>query len=39
MALAWRDRHFHAGAHHRFWLLLAAMMAFLMALLWAQPVR
>jgi len=31
-------RHFHIGAYHRLWLVLAALVAFLMAALWAQPI-
>ena len=31
-------RHLQLGAHRRFWLILAAIIAFLLAALWTQPV-
>jgi hypothetical protein len=37
MAVAFKLRHFRAGAHHRLWLFIAALLAFLMAALWTQP--
>jgi hypothetical protein len=32
-------KHLHVGAHHRVWLFVAALVAFLLAALWAQPVH
>ena len=34
MATVFYHKHFHAGAHHRFWLILVAIIAFLLAALW-----
>ena len=31
-------RHLQLGAHRRFWLIVAAIIAFLLAALWTQPV-
>lgn len=31
-------RHFNIGVHPRFWLIVATLLAFLMAALWARPV-
>ncbi len=38
MALAFHERHFHVGAHRRFWLIVVSAMAFVLAVLWAQPI-
>lgn len=38
MPIAFYGRHFHTGAHRRFWLMLAAVIAFLLAVLWAKPI-
>ena len=38
MTTAFYGRHFHLGAHRRFWLILAAVVAFLLAVFWAQPI-
>ena len=37
MALAFYERHFHIGAHRRFWLMAIGVAAFVLAALWAQP--
>jgi hypothetical protein len=39
MTIAFHRKHFHAGAHHRFWLIITALIAFLLAVLWTQPVH
>jgi len=39
MAIVFHPKHWQAGAHHRFWLILAALLAFVLAALWAQPVH
>lgn len=31
-------KHFHAGALHRLWLIVLALIAFAIAAFWAQPV-
>ncbi len=38
MGIAFHHKHLYAGAHHSFWLILAAVVAFLMAALWATPI-
>ncbi len=38
MTIASHQKHFHIGAH-RFWLIVSAVLAFLLAALWAQPVH
>ncbi len=38
MAIVFHKKDIHIGAHHRLWLILATAIAFLMAVLWAQPV-
>ncbi len=38
MGIAFHHKHLYAGAHHSFWLVLAAVLAFLMAALWATPI-
>jgi len=38
MSIAFHHKHLHAGAHHSLWLLLATMLAFLLAALWAKPI-
>jgi hypothetical protein len=35
---AWHLRHFHPGAHHRLWVILAAVLAFLMVALWPRSI-
>ena len=30
-------RHLFPAAHHRFWLVVAGLIAFLLAALWTQP--
>ncbi len=37
MSTVFYERHFHTGAHRRLWLMLAATIAFLLAVLWSQP--
>ena len=39
MAIAFYRKHLHFGAHHRLWLILAALLAFLLVVLWTQPVH
>ncbi len=39
MAFAFHQKHLHFGMDHRFWLIVAAMIAFLLAALWTQPVN
>lgn len=39
MAIAFHHKPLHLGAHRRFWLILAALLAFLLAVLWTQPVE
>ena len=39
MAIAFHHKHLHLGAHRRFWLIAAALLAFLFAVLWTQPVE
>lgn len=31
------SRHWRVGSHRRFWLMAAAVLAFLLAFLWARP--
>ena len=31
-------KHLLAGSHHRFWLIIAAIAAFVIAAFWAQPI-
>ena len=31
-------RHVHVGSHHRFWLIVVAIAAFIIAAFWAQPI-
>lgn len=38
MAIAFDPKHLQIGSHHRFWLILAALLAFLLAALWTQPI-
>jgi len=38
MGIAFQRRHLAAGTHHRFWLIVAAMLAFFLAALWARPI-
>jgi hypothetical protein len=38
MAVAFDRKHFQLGAHHRVWLIVAGVLAFLLAALWSQPV-
>jgi hypothetical protein len=38
MGFAFHRRHFAAGAHHRFWLIVGAMIAFFLAALWTAPI-
>lgn len=38
MGIAFHERDFAAGAHHRFWLIVGAMLAFFLAALWAKPI-
>jgi len=38
MGTAFHRKHVAVGAHHRFWLIVGAMIAFLLAALWAAPV-
>ena len=38
MALAFQPRNLRLGALHRFWIVAAAVVAFLLAALWAQPI-
>lgn len=38
MPLAFDPKHFHFGVHRRLWLVLAAVLAFLLAAIWSQPV-
>lgn len=39
MAFAFHGKHLHLGVYHRFWLIAAAMIAFLLVALWTQPVN
>ena len=39
MATVFHHKLLHAGTHYRLWLILAALMAFLLAAFWAQPVH
>ncbi len=39
MAVAFHGMRFHFFAHHRLWLILSAAIAFLLAVLWTQPVN
>jgi len=38
MAGTFIQHHFHPQSHHRFWQLTIALLAFLLALLWARPI-
>ena len=31
-------KHLHVGSHHRFWLILVAIAAFIIAAFWTQPI-
>ncbi len=39
MTAIFHHKHYHTGAHHRLWLILAAVIAFLFAALWTQPIH
>ncbi len=39
MTVAFHGMGFRFFAHHRLWLILSATIAFLLALLWTQPVN
>ncbi len=32
-------KHFHLGAHHRLWLIISVLVAFVLVVLWTQPVH
>ena len=32
------QKHVHVGSHHRFWLIVVAIAAFIIAAFWAQPI-
>ena len=38
MTVAFDRKHFQLAAHHRLWLIVAGVLAFLLAALWSQPV-
>jgi len=38
MGTIFDPRHLNIGVHSRFWLIVATLLAFLMAALWARPV-
>ena len=37
MSIAFNLRHLSVGAHHRLWLIVTAIAAFIMAALWTRP--
>lgn len=39
MAIAFHHKPVPVGAHRRFWLVVAALLAFLFAVLWTQPLE
>ena len=39
MVTTFHRKHLALGTHHRLWLILSAVIAFLLAALWAQPVQ
>lgn len=38
MATVLDPRHFQPTAHHRLWLIIEGLIAFVLAALWAQPI-
>ena len=38
MPFALDPKHVRAGSHHRFWLVVVAVAAFMIAAFWAQPI-
>lgn len=38
MSIAFHRRHFRVSTHRRFWLIVDAVIAFLLAALWAAPI-
>lgn len=38
MPFALDPKHIHVGSHHRFWLVVVAIAAFIIAAFWAQPI-
>lgn len=38
MAFAFHHKHLHLDSHHPFWLWMAAVAAFILAVFWARPI-
>jgi hypothetical protein len=39
MAIAFHRNRCHSGLHHRLWLIVTGVLAFLLAALWTQPIH